>query len=175
MTCGCPTLAPFARVGFLSISTIRVVIALVFLIASSSASPDNRPNFSGTWIMNPDKTDFGPLPKPDKAKYVIQHSGANLSIDYTQDSDTRHLEATSDGEERVTESDDESELWTRVSWSGPVLVWEARRRAKPAHEVRPVSWVSRWTLSEDGKTLTINRRITAGDQSVDEVMVFDKQ
>ena len=125
--------------------------------------------------MNADKTDFGPLPKPDSAKYVIRHSGPNLALDYTQDADSKHLDIITDGEERVTESDDESELWTRASWSGPVLVWEARRRAKPAHEVRPVSWVSRWTLSEDGKTLTINRRITAGDQSVDERMVFEKQ
>ncbi|MBV9610463.1 MAG: hypothetical protein JO187_12960, partial [Acidobacteria bacterium] len=124
---------------------------------------------------NVDKSDYGPLPKPGKAKYVIKHSGPNLALDYTQDSDSRHLDIITDGEERVTESDDESELVTRVSWSGPVLVWEARRRAKPAHEVRPVSWVSRWTLSEDGKTIHISRHITAGDHSVDETAVFEKQ
>jgi hypothetical protein len=152
--------------------TIALLTVTVCMVA---AAPDLRPNFSGTWVMNPDKTDFGPLPKPDKAKYVIRHSGPNIGLDYTQDADSKHIDVVTDGEERVTESDDESELWTRVSWSGPVLVWEARRRAKPAHEVRPVSWVSRWTLSEDGKTLTINRRITAGDQSLNEIMVLDKQ
>jgi hypothetical protein len=144
-------------------------------VAISSAAPDARPNFSGTWIMNADKTDFGPLPKPDQAKYVIHHNGGSLVMDYTQDGNTRRIDVTTDGEERVTESDEESEIWTRVSWSGQVLVWEARRRAKPAHQVIPVGWVSRWSLSEDGKTLTINRRITSGEHSVDEVMVFEKQ
>jgi hypothetical protein len=153
-------------------SSIALTVALIAIMPAFAQS---RPNFSGTWVMNPDKTDFGVIPKPDKASYVIHHTGPNLAADYTQDGDSRHIEVTTDGEERVTESDDESELWTRVSWSGPVLVWEARRRAKPAHDVRPVNWISKWTLSEDGKTLTINRKITAGDRSVDEVMVFDKK
>ena len=152
-----------------------VILVISVAIAVLGAAPEARPNFSGTWIMNVARTDYGPLPKPDNAKYVIRHSGPNLSLDYSQDSDSRHIDATTDGEERVTESDEESEIWTRVSWSGPMLVWEARRRAKPAHEVRAVSWVSKWTLSADGKTLTINRRITAGDESVEETAVFEKQ
>jgi len=151
------------------------LVLLVSFMGSLSAAPDSHPNFSGTWIMNADKTDFGPLPKPDHAKYVIHHSGGSLVMEYTQDSSTHHVDVTTDGEERVTESDDESEIWTRVSWSGSVLVWEARRRAKPAHQVIPVGWVSRWSLSEDGKTLNIKRRITSGEHSVDEVMVFEKQ
>ena len=144
---------------------------------SKSGAPkeESRPNFSGTWIMNAEKSDWGQMKPPDLMRYVIRHTGGNMVLVSTQDSATDRLEVTTDGQERVTQTDAESEILARVYWEGRILVWQGRRRAKPAHQVDPLTWTSHWSLSDDGKTLTIKRQITVVQGTLDQTLQFDKK
>lgn len=152
---------------------LALLLACAFLSAAALAA--DHPNFSGQWTLNLDKSNFGPVPKPDSAGYSIQHDGASLVLDYTQEGAKSHAEVNSDGEERVTESNRDSEIWTRVYWAGPVLVFESREKARPAHESRGLKWTSRWSLSEDGKTLAIVKHFTTPQGEFDQKLVFEKQ
>ena len=136
---------------------------------------EEHPNFSGTWVMNADKSDWGGMGAPDLMRYVIRHTGGSLTLVSTQDSVTKRLDITTDGQERMTEEDAESEIWARVYWDGKALVWQGRRKAKPAHQIDPLAWTSHWTLSEDGKTLTVKRQITLPDGTLDQTIQFDKK
>jgi len=142
---------------------------------TSQPKAESHPNFSGTWVMNPQKSDFGDVSAPDSLRYVIRHTGANLVLTSTQDGVTTRLEMTTDGQERVTQSEEDSEIWARVYWEEKTLVWQGRRKAKPAHQVDPVSWTSRWSLSEDGKVLTVKRQITVVQGTLEQRITFDKK
>lgn len=142
---------------------------------NNAPKEESRPNFSGTWVMNPEKSDWAEMKPPDTMRYVIRHTGGSLTLISTQDSVTKRLEITTDGQERMTEEDAESEILARVYWDGKTLVWQGRRRAKPAHQIDPLSWTSHWSLSEDGKTLTVKRQITVVQGTLDQTIEFDRK
>ncbi len=172
------------RMKMRSVRTMRVLAACVTLAAGvlaaqgppkESPKPESRPNFTGTWVMNAGKSDWGGLETPDILRYVIRHNGGNLVLVSTQDSTSKRMEMSTDGQERLTEEDAESEIWARLYWDGKTLVWEGRRKAKPAHQVQPVRWTSRWSLSEDGKRLLVKRQITFAQGTVAQSLVLDKK
>jgi len=150
-------------------------IVLVICLAKPVASAQEHPNFAGTWNLNIDKSEFGGLPKPDSLTYVLHHAGANLAVDITQDGKKAHLEFTTDGEERMTESNAEYEIWARVYWAGPVLVFESRQKARPAHESPGLRWTSRWSLSDDGRTLAVQKHFTAPQGEFEQKLIYDRQ
>ncbi len=153
-----------------------IAALLACLLLSTLGAAQEHPNFSGNWKLNPDKSSFGAIPPPDSLTYKIQHEGATLLLDFDQDGKKAHLEFTTDGQERVTDSSNpESEIWTRVYWAGPVLVFDARDKARPAHESRGIKWTSRWTLSDDGKTLAIQKHLSIPQGETDQKLIFDKQ
>ncbi|HMK29726.1 MAG TPA: hypothetical protein VK473_08595 [Terriglobales bacterium] len=151
---------------------------LCFLLAGGLpgiAQDSGKPNFSGIWALDPDKSSFGPVTAPLSAQYVIRHIGAKLEFDYIQDGHRTRTELTADGEERVTDSNEEAETLTRTFWSGRTLVNESRVKPRGLKQQQAVKWTSRWTLSGDGKELTIQRHIDSGEQAIDQKVVFVKQ
>lgn len=142
---------------------------------AETATAESHPNFTGTWVMNPEKSDWGGVEAPGSMRYVIRHTGGNLVLLSTQDSVTKRMEMSTDGQERMTEEDADSEIWARVYWDGKTLVWEGRRKAKPAHQVEPAHWTSRWSLSEDGKVLTVKREITVVQGTLEQSIQLDKK
>ncbi len=146
---------------------------LLALAATAQTKP--TPNFSGYWTLSLEKSEFGGAPAPDSAGYVIRHIGAKLAFDYIQESHTSRVEVTTDGQERMTDSNEEAEVWTRAFWEGPVLVFEARQKARPAHPASGIKWTSHWKLSPDGQTLTIERRITAPQGQLDQTIAFNRE
>ena len=152
-----------------------LICGIVLLALAAAAETKPTPNFSGYWRLNREKSDFGGAPPPDSAGYVIRHIGAKLAFDYTQESQTSRVEITTDGQEHITDSNDEAEVLTRAFWDGPVLVFEARQKARPAHPASGIHWTSHWTLSSDGQTLTIDRRITAPQAELHQVLVFSRE
>jgi len=153
----------------------RVACCCVLLAFAAAAQTKPTPNFSGYWKLNPEKSDFGGGLAPDAAGYVIRHIGGRLTFDYTQDSKTTRVEITTDGQERMTDSNAEAEVWSRAFWDGPVLVFEARQKARPAHPAPGVRWTSRWKLSADGQILTIERQITVPQGQLNQILVFNRE
>ncbi len=152
------------------------LLTLVFCaVVAVAVAADDRPNFSGIWKLNVEKSDFGPLPKPDSAGYVLHHAGANLVIDLTQDDKKAHIEIVTDGIERMTESDTEHETWTRAFWTGPVLVLESRVKARPAHESPNIRWTSRWSLSDDRKMLAVQKHFWTPDGEFDQKLIYERK
>jgi hypothetical protein len=151
------------------------VCCCLLLALTAAAQTKPTPNFSGYWKLDAEKSDFGGAPVPESAGYVIRHIGAKLAFDYTHESKTSRVEITTDGQERMTDSNDDAELWTRAFWEGPVLVFEARQKARPGHPASGIKWTSRWKLSPDGQTLTIEREITAPQGQLNQLLVFKRE
>ena len=155
--------------------TLGWLVLSFLLTLAAAAQTKPTPNFSGYWKLDAEKSEFGGAPPPDSAGYVIRHVGAKLTFDYSQDSKTSRVDITTDGQERMTDSNAEAEIWSRAFWEGPVLVFEARQKARPAHPGSGIRWTSRWKLSADGQTLTIERQITGPPGQVTQIMVFNRE
>jgi hypothetical protein len=77
---------------------------------------------------------------------------------------------TTDGVEKAIK-DSGTEWWTTVNWQGSALVFQ--RVAKSGYRVTVTR--EAWTLSDDGRTLTKNRRTINMDGVTENTQVYQKQ
>lgn len=151
----------------------------LFLFAAAAVSAAQqapaKPNFTGTWNVDLQKSDFGGLETPQSARYLIRQLGSKIEMQYELDSHVTRVDVTPDGEEHVLETGPDNENLARVYWSGSVLVFEGRVRPMPSSNALPVKWTSRWSLSSDKKVLTIERHLSSDKATADQKVVFNKE
>lgn len=167
-----------SRAGSLDFGYImraRLLFVPIILTALICTAADT-PNFSGFWKMDSAHSDFGPQTAPESAEYVVRHVGATIAFNYTQDGKTVRVDLIPDNEERVTSETAETAVWTKCYWSGSVLVIESREKQRFGTQASSgVSWTSRWSLSPDGKELTVEKKIHTGDGEFTQKVLFVKQ
>ena len=127
-------------------------------------------NFAGSWMLNSAKSQYGSFPAPDVMMRTIQQSGETLKMTTyqkgAQGEVTTDLTYTTDGQPSKN-----GENTGTASWQGDALVIESGRDVQGAH----LSQREVWTLSADGKTLTIVTKVTLPQQGEFEVkQVFEK-
>lgn len=148
--------------------------AALLAAACGLALAQDKPNFSGEWKMNAEKSDYGTVPKPEKMTRKIEHVEPNLRIVSTQSGPrgetSAELKLTIDGKERVNKLGN-VEVKTTIGWDGTVLCIDSKRPFQTGELVTQ----ERWTLAGDGKTLTIRTHIAAPRGATDITLVLDKQ
>jgi hypothetical protein len=148
--------------------TVIAAFALTFLAAHAQAAT----NFSGEWKLNLAKSDYGPAPQPEFMTRTIKHDDPVLQMSThqkgAQGEATTELKYTTDGKP-VENAKPPSK--GSAKWDGDKLVIDSVRDFQGAdlkfHEV--------WSLSADGKVLTINNHATVPQGEFDLILVFDKQ
>jgi hypothetical protein len=146
--------------------TVSALLAMTFLAAQARAAA----NFTGVWKLNLAKSEYGPVPQPDAMTRTINHNDPSLQIStYTKGAAgevTTELKYTTDGKPAENKGSKGS-----AKWDGDKLVVDSVRDYQGAelklHDV--------WTLSPDGKTLTINSHLTVPQGEVDMTQTFEKQ
>lgn len=134
-----------------------------------------HPNYSGTWKLNVDKSDFGPLPPSASRTDIIEHTEPAIkdavSDDGAQGKQDYVLNVTTDGKE-VTNNAGGLEVKSNANWVGPNLVVDTKLNVQGTDIAMKATWV----LSPDGKTLTQNNHINAGAMGeFDQKYIFEKQ
>jgi hypothetical protein len=155
----------------------RLVLAFLLIVTAAALAQQTptKPNLTGTWNVDLEKSNFGGLEAPQSARYLIRHLGSKLEMQHEQDGHITRVDVTPDGEEHVLETGPDTENLARAYWSGATLVFEGRIRPMASSNALPVKYTSRWTLSPDKKVLTIDRHIVTEQASADQKVVFDKQ
>lgn len=131
------------------------------------------PNFSGTWTLDLGKSQYGQVPAPQAVTKQIRHNDPALSISTrqqaSQGTSTTEVKYTTDSKPAVNKiASGESHGTAR--WQGDSLVIESSVEAQGAQlKQREV-----WTLSADGKTLTIAIHLTLPNGEFDVKQVFEK-
>ncbi|HEY3741572.1 MAG TPA: hypothetical protein VGL53_17085 [Bryobacteraceae bacterium] len=156
-----------------SVITRRSLLPMLALAGLSAAClmAADKPNFSGSWKMDASKSDFGPMPAPDKLEQTITHADPNLS--FTTVSNGANGESktdtvyTTDGKESVNKVRN-MEVKSVAAWDGDKLVVKSKREVQGME----ISLVETWSLSTDGKVLTIVRNASTpqGDFTLTTVM-----
>lgn len=156
-------------------TTLRL-FALTILTAAVALLPAQaKPNFSGTWKADLSKSDFGPMPPPDSLVGKIAHEDPSLKANIVQTGgpqgdQTYDMAYTTDGKECVNQVG-ENEFKTTLTWEGDDLVADTKG------SLGGFAFTSkdRWTLSDGGKTMTFQRKISTDNGDIDMKLVFEKQ
>jgi hypothetical protein len=149
---------------------ITLVLAVMFPALAQTAAP---PDFSGTWVLNVEKST---LPKDSTIKsqtVVIDNKKSAIVFHYKTDGKKLTETYMPDGKKRVSLNNSSSQLTSIASWHDAVLVIESMLDIKVPNAtvvvtgLKPV--IDTWTLAADGRTLTHD----AGDHK--EIYVYQKQ
>jgi hypothetical protein len=154
--------------------TKRCLIPPALTLLLCVAVAQTKPNFSGEWKMNAAKSDFGQMPAPTSLVLKIAHSDPELKVARTQVSErgefTSESAYTTDGKECVNK--------TRFGESKSTLKWEGNAlviATKMDFQGNEVTITEKWSLSDDGKTLTQNRHFSSSQGEGDAKTVLEKQ
>jgi hypothetical protein len=147
-----------------------VLLTVAFGIAHAQA----KPNFSGTWKVNTAKSDFGAMPAPDTRTDKITHEDPDLKLHVAQSSQMGEMNYdavyTTDGKE-CTNSVNGNVFKSTLKWEGDELALDT----KGSFNGNEFTAKDRWTLSEDGKTMTVQRHLASAMGETDQKVVFEKQ
>jgi hypothetical protein len=144
--------------------------ALLVGVVTQAASQ----NLSGEWKLNFAKSNYGKFPGPSSMTRKIAHNDPKLILTTTQKGPqgevTSKLVYTTDGKESVNQVAG-GEAKGVAQWIGDKLMIESSR------EFQGVTLKQKdiWTVSDDGKTLTIDSHVSIPNGEFDIKQVFDKQ
>jgi hypothetical protein len=133
-----------------------------------------QPNFSGDWKMNSAKSNFAPLPQPDKLVRKITQRDSHLRIKTTQFGQQREivtdLAYTTDGAECKNLIRGQ-EVTGNARWDGDTLLIDSKREVQGTEIIQKESW----SLSADGQTITIANHVQTPQGAFDITIVLEKQ
>lgn len=152
----------------------RLSAAMLLTAALGVVQAQAKPNLSGTWKVDVSKSDFGPLPAPDSQTEKISHEDPDVKVAVAssgQMGDLNYdLHYTTDGKE-TTNTVAGNEMKSTAKWDGEELVVDTTGNFNGTDFTAK----DRWTLSEDGKTLTQQRHISFAGGEGDMKVILEKQ
>jgi hypothetical protein len=149
---------------------VLAAAALVVGVVTQAASQ----NLSGDWKLNLAKSNYGKFPAPLSITRKIAHNDPKLMLSTTQKGAqgevSSNLSYATDGRESLNQVAG-GESKGIAQWIGDKLMIESSREFQGAS----LKQKDIWTLSEDGKTLTIDSHVSLPNGEFDIKQVFDKQ
>ena len=150
----------------------------VVLLTISTAAQSAVPNFTGTWVLDVAKSDFGPMPGPDSVVMVIDHKEPALKVTTTQKSQmgdsSNDSSYTTDGKNNVNKLRSpagDQDVTSTTKWNGKVL---ATSRTIEAQGMS-IGIEDTWELSADGTVMTVNRQLKTPQGDFSTKLVLNKK
>jgi len=142
-------------------------------MACGLANGETKPNLNGVWKMDPARSDFGTGPVSESRLDKIGLDGASLKDTITQKlrrggESTYDMVYTIDGKE-CTNHVHGNVVKSTARWDGDELVIDSQVFA-----LRQAAIQDRWSVSADGKTITLRRHMT-GAVTAEQTVIFDRQ
>lgn len=133
-----------------------------------------KPNFTGDWKLNTSKSSFGQMPGPSSMTSKISHEDPKLKNTVKQSSERGDFESesnyTTDGKE-CTNQMFGNPVTSTLKWEGEVLVIDSKAKFGD----NEFTMQDKWSLSGDGKTLTIVRLFKSSMGEGEQKVVLEKQ
>ena len=148
--------------------------ALAVMVLACTARAD-KPNFTGEWSLNAEKSNLGPMPPPTSMTRKVDHTDpaftmTQATVGSPQGDQTFTLKCTTDGKESTNEMMGAAAK-TTAKWEGDALVISM----KIDFQGTEINLTEKWTLASDGKTLTDNSHIALPQGEIDIVYVMNKK
>ena len=155
-----------------------LVLAAVVAAAAFAAPADSKPDYSGEWKLNIEKSNFGPMPGPDSEVLTIVHKDPSVTehqarVGGPMGDATVDFKFTTDGNESsntIKTPNGDIEMKTTMAWDGDSLT----STSKLDIQGMEINVTSKWELSTDGKVLTMNSKIGTPQGDFETSQVYDK-
>jgi hypothetical protein len=152
------------------------LLLFVLTLAAHAQQAPSKPNFSGTWVFNAQKSALKWTP-PSSMTLQINQNDPQVRLTRTQVYDDKSygwdLDIMADGQKEVVQN---SSLYTaniRMYWQGSSLVLDQKITASDGTKATDVVTYS---LSPDGNTLqAVEHQATAGAKSTTGKWVYERQ
>jgi hypothetical protein len=159
-------------VGGLTMKRALAVLLLAACAAAAAAaqgekkggkSEKPRPDLSGTWLRDNDKSDFGNFAQSPLARakliYVIDAKDPEIKITRKSaldgQEDSRQVTHYSDGRGETNPAMiGDGEMKSKTKWEGSKLVAKSSTSSQTPNGPLYMETLIKWELSDDGKTLT---------------------
>jgi hypothetical protein len=152
---------------------IKLVLLLVILPALCASYVAAKPNFTGNWKLNSEKSDFGGMPAPTRFEQKIVHNEPDMKVSMLFAGDFGEFSSdsvyTTDGKECLNTSS-MGQSKSTLNWEGDTLVVVT----KMDMQGNEFTITNRYALSEDGKILTIQGHFSSDQGEGDSKLVMDK-
>jgi len=152
-----------------------LLCATMLLLAAVFAAAQDKPNFTGKWVLDLSKSNFEPLPAPDSLTRVIDHKEPKLKISETTKDQrgerTRDREITTDGKENKT-TVGTNEYVSKSRWDGNRLVTEGTLKLQDGTNIDVKETAE---LSDDGNVMTVKRELKSPQGEATQKLTFNKQ
>lgn len=165
--------------SFRKITSLAIVVTLA---CSFTVARVYQANFSGSWTLNEGKSELGQFGRASASKIVVDQKADNIVITRTS---TGMDGAVSDATETMVEGkESESTVFNGAGKKKSVLKWAddkntflissniAIDRGGQSMEFKTGET---WSLSADGKTLTLSNAISSPQGDITTKAVYDKQ
>ena len=146
---------------------------IMVMVVTGFTSAQAAVNFSGTWVLDIDKSDLGmnnPAAKArmNKVTLVIKQTATQLTIERsTGDTATYNL----DGSESINNLPNDIQSKTTMKWVGNTL---AARTVSLINGIERVMTDER-SLSADGKQMTLKITLTIPSGVKNQLLIYTKQ
>jgi len=155
--------------------TLGVVALGLVLTTALAAGDDPKPDFSGTWRFNPEKSRLEiTVPKQSDLIFVIEHENSRFKMTRVltqgEKTDTLSWEVAIDGKEHHR-MDGEFESWGRMTWMGEELVLESRLARRGERGTN----VAHYRLADGGKTFVAAEWNHMPSSQHHNLWVFDRE
>jgi hypothetical protein len=149
---------------------VRSCIATSLFLIAVAVAADSKPNLSGTWKMNAQKSDAG---SEIKSRIdTIEHQDPKLKITTVQDDEngknTVVREYVTDGRQ-MSQAVLDTDRKSSAHWDGGVLVIETNVN-DGAYTIR-----DRWILADDKRSIQIDRQFSSSQGTRTQRVVLEKE
>ncbi len=146
---------------------------LLLCIPAAMLLAADKPDYSGHWVVDLAKSDFGMMPPPSKMERDIEHKDPDMSIKSLQVGERGEIKTeskyTTDGKEATIKMRNR-EAKVKAIWDGAKLKVNSKIEFNGSEITQDETWI----ISEDGKTLTIENAIKAPQGEFTTKSVFTK-
>ena len=146
---------------------------LTIVFAASALMAADKPNFSGEWKLNVDKSTFGPMPPPTSQVLKIEHTDPEVVSTTDQDGVEGKTSVTIKYKTDGTESTNDirgAKAKTAGKWEGEALVVVT----KLDFQGMDITLNNNMKLGADGKTLNTVTKIITPQGEFETAYVFEK-
>lgn len=150
-----------------------IALASTTLLAFTVLGAD-KPNLTGTWKFVADKSDFGPMPAPEKLEQTYDHKDPVLKVTTVQTGQQGESKAefsySTDGKETTNEFRG-TPMKCTAKWNGDKL----NIVSKLDFQGNEITMNDTMSVSEDGKTLLVERKLNTPQGDLEMKIVMAKQ
>lgn len=148
-----------------------ILAAAMCLLAITPAMA--KTDFTGTWKIVLDKSDFGPMPPPEKVEQTVEQKENDFKVNMTQVGQQGEvkIELNYSTDKETTNTFRNAPMKSTAKWEGEKLVVVS----KLEFQGNEIVIQDTWSLSDEGKTLVMDRKLNTPQGDLEMKHVFAKQ